>query len=195
MKIGVPAEIKDHETRVGCVPSMVKMLTDHGHEVLVQSGAGAGSSIADSEYREAGAAIAPSAADVWQRADLVVKVKEPQPSEIAFFRPGLMLFTYLHLAPLPDLTGALLKAGVTAIAYETIREADNSLPLLTPMSEVAGRMAVQVGAQYLRTPTEGVAFSSVAFPAWLRRMSWLWAAALSVTTPLKWPAAWELMSR
>lgn len=155
MIIGVPKEIKDHETRVGCVPSMVKTLTDHGHQVLVESQAGVGSSITNEEYAEAGAEILSDAASIWQRAEMVVKVKEPQPSEYALFRPGLILFTYLHLAPLPDLTEALVKSAVNAVAYETIREHDNSLPLLTPMSEVAGRMAVQVGAQYLERPNGG----------------------------------------
>ena len=154
MLIGVPKEIKDHETRVGCVPSKVSALTERGHRVLVEKGAGMGSSITDEEYVEAGAEIAPSAVEVW-KCDLVVKVKEPQPSEYGFFRPGLILFTYLHLAPLPELTSALLDAGVNAVAYETIRESDGSLPLLTPMSEVAGRMAVQVGAQYLERPNGG----------------------------------------
>jgi alanine dehydrogenase len=153
--IGVPKEIKDHETRVGCVPSMVIALREHGHEVLVEAEAGEGSSIPDHEYAEAGAQVLPTAAEVWSRADLVVKVKEPQPAEYQFFRPGLILFTYLHLAPLPDLTEALLNAKVSAVAYETIREHDHSLPLLTPMSEVAGRMAVQVGAQYLERPNGG----------------------------------------
>jgi alanine dehydrogenase len=147
MTIGVPREIKDHETRVGCVPSMVTALAEHGHRVLVETGAGIGSSLPDEEYVEAGATIVATAAEVWN-VDLVVKVKEPQPSEYAFFRPGLILFTYLHLAPLPELTDALVQARVTALAYETIRESDNSLPLLTPMSEVAGRMSVQVGAQF-----------------------------------------------
>ncbi len=114
-----------------------------------------GSSISDQEYAEAGAIIVSSAVDVWNKADLVVKVKEPQPSEYAFFRLGLILFTYLHLAPLPGLTDALVKSQVNAVAYETIREQDGSLPLLTPMSEVAGRMAVQVGAQYLERPNGG----------------------------------------
>jgi alanine dehydrogenase len=155
MVIGVPKEIKDHETRVGCVPSMVISLHEHGHEVLVQSNCGVGSSITDQEYADAGAIVLDSAAEVWSKADLVVKVKEPQPSEFGYFRPGLILFTYLHLAPLPELTDALLKTGVNAVAYETIREHDNSLPLLTPMSEVAGRMAVQVGAQYLERPNGG----------------------------------------
>lgn len=155
MIIGVPKEIKDHETRVGCVPSMAAALVEHGHRVLVQTQAGVGSSITDQEYAEAGATILGTAAEVWDRADLVVKVKEPQPSEYQFFRPGLILFTYLHLAPLPELTEALVEARVSAVAYETIREKDGSLPLLTPMSEVAGRMAVQVGAVYLEQPNGG----------------------------------------
>jgi alanine dehydrogenase len=155
MVIGVPKEIKDHETRVGCVPSMVTTLHEHGHQVIVEAEAGAGSSIADHEYEDAGATLVPTAAEVWNRANLVVKVKEPQPSEYKFFREGLTLFTYLHLAPLPELTEALLKARVTAVGYETIRESDDSLPLLTPMSEVAGRMGVQVGAQYLEKPNGG----------------------------------------
>jgi alanine dehydrogenase len=153
--IGVPREIKDHETRVGCVPSMVTVLREHGHEVLVEAQAGVGSSIRDEEYAEAGAIILDSAAAVWSKADLIAKVKEPQPSEYGFFRPGLILFTYLHLAPLPELTDALLQGRVSSVAYETIREHDNSLPLLTPMSEVAGRMSVQVGAQYLERPNGG----------------------------------------
>ncbi|MBV9611123.1 MAG: alanine dehydrogenase [Acidobacteriaceae bacterium] len=155
MVIGVPKEIKDHETRVGCVPSMITALRERGHEVLVEAGAGIGSSIPDDDYSEAGAIVVESAAEVWGKSDLIAKVKEPQPSEYQFFRPGLLLFTYLHLAPLPELTEALLAARVNAIAYETIREHDNSLPLLTPMSEVAGRMAVQVGAQYLERPNGG----------------------------------------
>jgi alanine dehydrogenase len=153
--IGVPKEIKDHETRVGCVPSTVTALRENGHEVLVETQAGLGSSITNQEYAEAGAIILDSAAEVWNKSDLVVKVKEPQVSEYPLFRPGLILFTYLHLAPLPELTESLLQARVNAVAYETIREHDNSLPLLTPMSEVAGRMAVQVGAQYLEKPNGG----------------------------------------
>jgi alanine dehydrogenase len=155
MIIGVPKEVKDHETRVGLVPSGVAALREAGHEVLVETHAGEGSSITDREYMQAGAAILDSAAEVWKRADLVVKVKEPQPQECAYFKPGLILFTYLHLAPLPDLTDRLLQARVNGVAYETIRERDGSLPLLTPMSEVAGRMSVQVGAQYLERPNGG----------------------------------------
>ncbi|MCX6627922.1 MAG: alanine dehydrogenase [Candidatus Solibacter sp.] len=139
MIIGVPKEIKDHETRVGLVPSGVTALLEAGHEVLVEAHAGEGSSLTDQEYAEAGACILDTAAEVWQRADLVVKVKEPQKAEYGFFRPDLILFTYL----------------VSGVAYETIRERDGSLPLLTPMSEVAGRMSVQVGAQYLERPAGG----------------------------------------
>jgi alanine dehydrogenase len=155
MIIGVPREIKDHETRVGLVPSGVTALREAGHAVLVEAHAGEGSSITDREYLEAGAAILDGASEVWGRADLVIKVKEPQLAEYAGFRPGLILFTYLHLAPLPELTDKLLAARVTGVAYETILESDGSLPLLTPMSEVAGRMAVQVGAQYLQRTCGG----------------------------------------
>jgi alanine dehydrogenase len=147
--------VKDHETRVGLVPSGVTALREAGHEVLVETHAGEGSAITDREYMQAGAAILETAAQVWQRADLVVKVKEPQQQECAFFKPGLTLFTYLHLAPLPELTDRLLQSHVNGVAYETIRERDGSLPLLTPMSEVAGRMSVQVGAQYLERPNGG----------------------------------------
>jgi alanine dehydrogenase len=155
MIVGVPKEVKDHEARVGLIPSGAKSLIESGHRVLVQSGAGVASSLPDQEYQEAGAEIVPTATDVWSKSDLVVKVKEPQPGEYGFLRPGLVLFTYLHLAPLPELTAKLLDTRVSAVAYETIREADSSLPLLTPMSEVAGRMAVQVGAQYLEAPMGG----------------------------------------
>ena len=155
MIIGVPREVKDHESRVGLVPSGVSALVEAGHKVLVQSRAGAGSTISDQEYVSAGAEIAERPGDVWGRADLVVKVKEPQPSEYGFLRPGLILFTYLHLAPLPELTSELADKQVSAVAYETIRERDGSLPLLTPMSEVAGRMSVQIGAKYLEAPNGG----------------------------------------
>jgi alanine dehydrogenase len=155
MTIGVPKEIKDHEARVGVVPSGVTALREAGHLVLVQTLAGEGSAITDDEYRAAGATIAMSAENVWTQADMVVKVKEPERSEYGYLRPGLILFTYLHLAPLPELTSALLESQTTGVAYETIVEKDGSLPLLTPMSEVAGRMAVQIGAQYLEAPNGG----------------------------------------
>src|SRR5271170_3997736 len=155
MIVGVPKEVKDHETRVGLVPSGVIALREAGHRVLVETNAGAGSSLPDQDYRDAGAEIMGNGAEVWSKADLVVKVKEPQPSEYAHFRPGLILFTYLHLAPLPELTGKLLETKVSGVAYETILETNGTLPLLTPMSEVAGRMSIQVGAQYLEKPNGG----------------------------------------
>src|SRR5438067_2815465 len=155
MTIGVPKEVTDHETRVGLVPSGAMALREAGHEVLVETHAGEGSTLLDEEYAEAGATILACASEIWSKADLIIKVKEPQPSEYGFFRPDLTLFTYLHLAPLPDLTDQLLRSGVNGIAYETIVERDGSLPLLTPMSEVAGRLAVQVGAQYLERPNGG----------------------------------------
>src|SRR5882724_5088034 len=155
MIVGVPKEVKDHETRVGLVPGGAMALREAGHRVLVETKAGLASSLPDQDYRDAGAEILASAADVWSKADLVVKVKEPQTSEYPYFRPGLILFTYLHLAPLPELTQKLTDTKVSSVAYETIRETDGSLPLLTPMSEVAGRMAVQVGAQYLEAPNGG----------------------------------------
>jgi alanine dehydrogenase len=155
MRIGVPKEIKDHESRVGIVPAGVKALVDAGHEVIVETGAGDLSSMPDQEYTEAGAKIASTAAEAWGRADLVVKVKEPQESEFGFLRDGLLLFTFLHLAPLPKLTDQLLNNNITGIAYETIRDKHNHLPLLIPMSEVAGRMSVQVGAVYLEKERGG----------------------------------------
>ncbi|MCC6860574.1 MAG: alanine dehydrogenase [Bryobacterales bacterium] len=155
MTVGVPKEVKDHETRVGLVPSGVAALREAGHRVVVEAAAGQGSALTDREYAAAGAEIVDSAAEVWGRSGLVVKVKEPQPAEYPYFRPGLILFTYLHLAPLRLLTDRLVEAQVSGVAYETIRETDGSLPLLTPMSEVAGRMAVQVGAQYLEAPNGG----------------------------------------
>jgi alanine dehydrogenase len=155
MIIGVPKEIKDHEARVALVLGGVIALKEAGHEVLVETNAGVGSSIPDEEYHHAGATILSNAADVWAKSDLIVKVKEPQLSEFIYLRPGLTLFTYLHLAPLLDLTNRLLETKTSGVAYETIREADGSLPLLTPMSEVAGRMAVQIGAQYLEAQNGG----------------------------------------
>ncbi len=155
MIIGVPKEVKDHETRVGVTPAGVKELKAAGHTVLVEQHAGELSAFPDRDYQDVGAEIVGAAADVWGHAELVVKVKEPVEKEYLFFRPGLTLFTYLHLAPLPALTEALLSRQVTGIAYETIRDAAGTLPLLTPMSEVAGRMSVQVGASYLEKSKGG----------------------------------------
>jgi alanine dehydrogenase len=155
MIIGVPKEIKDHEARVGVTPAGVKALTDAGHKVLVETNAGALSSFPDSEYQDAGAEIVGDAGYCWGTADMVVKVKEPIEKEFPYFRDNLVLFTYLHLAPIPGLTNKLLEAGVAGIAYETVRDRQNTLPLLTPMSEVAGRMSVQVGASYLEKEKGG----------------------------------------
>ena len=148
MRIGVPTEVKNREYRVALTPAGAHQLVAAGHEVLVQSGAGAGSRIPDEEYQAAGATIVPGAADAWA-AEMVVKVKEPIASEYGFLRSDLTLFTYLHLAADRPLTDALLAAGTTSIAYETVQLPDRSLPLLAPMSEIAGRMAPQVGAYHL----------------------------------------------
>jgi len=155
MIIGVPKEIKNNENRVAITPAGVDALVLAGHEVLIEKGAGEGSGFVDEEYVAHGAKILNSAEQVWSSADMILKVKEPQPSEYRYFREGLILFTYLHLAPEPELTRALMEKKVTAIAYETIQLDNGSLPLLTPMSEVAGRMAVQIGAQFLEKPKGG----------------------------------------
>lgn len=149
MIIGLPKEIKLQEYRVALIPSGCGMLVQQGHEVVVQAGAGEGSGFTDAEYETAGARLVASAAEVWTAADMIVKVKEPLPEEFAYFREGLLLFTYLHLAAAPELTEALVCNKVTGIAYETIQLPNGSLPLLVPMSEVAGRMSVQEGAKYL----------------------------------------------
>jgi len=149
MIIGVPREVKDHESRVGITPAGAKALVESGHKILIEQQAGALSAMPDEEYQSAGAEIVGSAHDVWRLAEMVVKVKEPVEKEYRHFREGLVLFTYLHLAPLRDLTDALLSSKVTGIAYETVKDRAGTLPLLTPMSEVAGRMSVQVGAAYL----------------------------------------------
>ena len=154
MRVGVPKEIKDHEYRVGLVPSSVAELVHHGHDVLIERGAGLGAGLEDELYVAAGARIAADAETVFADAELIVKVKEPLPIERARLRRGQMLFTYLHLAPDPEQTRALLASGVTAIAYETVTSPSGGLPLLTPMSEIAGRLAPQVGARYLER-TEG----------------------------------------
>jgi len=156
MRIGVPREIKVHEYRVGLVPSGVGELTAAGHEILVESGAGAGIGFSDEDYASSGAGIAATAEEVFEAADLVVKVKEPQLPECARLRSDQVLFTFLHLAADSEQAAALCKSGVTAIAYETVTAKDGSLPLLTPMSEVAGRMSVQVGAANLQKASGGL---------------------------------------
>ncbi|HZN18615.1 MAG TPA: alanine dehydrogenase [Micromonosporaceae bacterium] len=155
MKVGIPREVKNHEYRVAITPAGVNELVRHGHQVLVESGAGLGSSISDDEFAAAGAAIRPTADEVWADADLVLKVKEPIAEEYHRMRAGQVLFTYLHLAASRECTDALVERRVTGIAYETVELADGSLPLLAPMSEVAGRLAPQVGAYHLMRPGGG----------------------------------------
>jgi alanine dehydrogenase len=155
MKVGVPTEIKADEYRVALTPSGVRELTDHGHETYVQAGAGEGSAISDAMYAAQGARILPDADAVFAEAELIVKVKEPQPEEIARLRPHHTLFTYLHLAPDPQLTRGLLESGATCIAYETVEDRNGRLPLLAPMSEVAGKIATQAGAFMLEKPLGG----------------------------------------
>ena len=155
MIIGVPKEVKNNEFRVAITAAGVNELQKNSHTVLVETGAGLASGISDAEYALAGATIIDTAEQVWADADMVMKVKEPIASEYRHFRAGLVLFTYLHLAAEPELTDALMSAGVTAIAYETVQSENRALPLLAPMSEVAGRLAVQVGAQSLMAPAGG----------------------------------------
>ncbi|MEJ3404537.1 alanine dehydrogenase [Rathayibacter sp. YIM 133350] len=155
MRIAVPTEIKNNEFRVAITPAGVHDLVANGHDVIVQSGAGRGSSIPDAAYERAGAEIAPDAESVWGRADVLLKVKEPIASEYRFFRDDLVLFAYLHLAAEPELTRALLTSGITAIAYETVQLPSRALPLLAPMSEVAGRLAPLVGANAMLKPNGG----------------------------------------
>jgi alanine dehydrogenase len=155
LSVGVPTEVKTDERRVALTPDGVREMESHGVEVLVQAGAGEGASITDDAYRAAGAEIVATAEEVWARAGMVVKVKEPQTSEFVHLRPDLTLFTYLHLAAYPKVAQALCDAGTTGIAYETVMRDDGALPLLAPMSEVAGRLAVQAGARFLEAPQGG----------------------------------------
>ncbi len=155
MIVGVPKEIKSQENRVALTPAGADGLVRNGHKVLVQAGAGLGSSFTDEEYVAAGAEMVAEAADVWKQADMIIKVKEPLESEYQYFRKDLILFTYLHLAAEESLTKALQESGVTAIAYETVEKPDRSLPLLAPMSEIAGRMAIQEGATFLQKTRGG----------------------------------------
>src|SRR3954453_4054780 len=146
MKVGVPTEIKTDEYRVALTPSGVRELVDHGHDVVIQRGAGEGSAITDADYEAQGATILPDAESVFGEAEMIVKVKEPQAGEVALLRPGPTLFTYLHLAPDAELTRGLVESGATCIAYETVTDARGRLPLLAPMSEIAGKIATQAGA-------------------------------------------------
>ncbi len=155
MNVGVTKEIKTDEYRVAMIPVGVEELTRAGHRVLIQAGAGQGSGLSDEQYAAHGAEIVPEPAAIWKRADLILKVKEPLPEEWPHLRAGQIVFTYFHFAADEQLTRAVMKSGVTAIAYETIRDARGNLPLLTPMSEVAGRMSIQEGAKFLERPFEG----------------------------------------
>ncbi|WP_028920664.1 alanine dehydrogenase [Pseudoxanthomonas suwonensis] len=155
MLIGVPKEIKNHEYRVGLTPAGARELSARGHQVLVQRGAGEGAGLADAAFEAAGARIVDTAEEVYGRAEMVIKVKEPQPAECAMLRPGQLLYAYLHLAPDPEQTKALLASGCTAIAYETVTDDRGGLPLLAPMSEVAGRMSIQAGAHALEKAQGG----------------------------------------
>ncbi len=155
MKVGIPTEIKDDEYRVAITPAGVREMGEHGHEVLIESGAGDGSAIPDSAYEAQGAKILPDDAAIFEQAEMILHVKELQPSEIAMLHPGQLLFTYLHLAPDPEQTKGLCESGVTAIAYETVEDAHGRLPLLAPMSEIAGKIATQAGAYMLEKPLGG----------------------------------------
>src|SRR5215207_3493390 len=155
MKVGVPTEIKTDEYRVSLTPAGVRELVEHGHEVLIQKGAGIGSTIPDEEYVAQGARMLPDAASAFDEAELLLGVKEPQPQEVEMLRPDHLLFTYLHLAPDPDLTKGLVESGATCVAYETVVDERGRLPLLAPMSEVAGKIATQAGAFFLERPLGG----------------------------------------
>lgn len=155
MRVGVPSEIKVHEYRVGLTPGAVREYVAHGHQVVVQSGAGAGIMASDDAYRAAGAEIAATAAEIFAGCDMIVKVKEPQPSEWVLLRPGQLLFTYLHLAPDPEQAKGLIASGCTAIAYETVTDDKGALPLLAPMSEVAGRLAIEAAGEAMRRSKGG----------------------------------------
>jgi len=155
MLIGIPKEIKNNENRVGITPAGVAALVQSGHTVFIEKTAGQGSDITDGDYSSAGAAILDTAADVFARSEMIIKVKEPLPSEYELIKEGQILYTYLHLAPEPELTKLLIKKKVVAIAYETVELQNGALPLLTPMSEVAGRMSIQIGAHYLEKPHGG----------------------------------------
>lgn len=155
MKVGVPSEVKEDEYRVALTPAGARELVEHGHEVIVEAGAGAGSAIADADFEAQGARIVPDAEAVWADAELILKVKEPQPSEIEQLRPETTLFTFLHLAPAPELTEALCDSGAVCVAYETVEDEGGRLPLLAPMSEIAGKLATQAGAFFLEKPLGG----------------------------------------
>ena len=182
MKIGVVKEIKPQEARVALTPAGARELVARGHDVIVEAGAGEGSGFPDDAYGAAGASLA-AAGEVWQVSELLLKVKEPLPAEYPSLSPGLVLFTYLHLAPAPELTSALISSGATCVAYETVETDDHRLPLLAPMSEVAGRLAPQMGAQALEKVHGGRGILLGGVPG-CRPARWpFWAEGSSATTP------------
>ena len=191
MRVGVPKEIKIQEHRVGLTPMAVREYTAAGHEVLVQAGAGAGIGAADAAYEAAGARIVATAAEVFAAADMVVKVKEPQPAEWKNLRPGQILFTYLHLAPDPEQARGLIDSGCIAVAYETVTDAHGGLPLLAPMSEVAGRLAIEAAAFALRKPAggKGLLLGGVPGAGW--STSRWWATRCCCATNCPRPNCWR----
>jgi alanine dehydrogenase len=188
MLVGVPKEIKNQESRVGLTPASVKELVLRGHQVLVQQNAGAAIGLTDAMYEASGASIVAEASEIFARAEMIVKVKEPQPQECAMLREGQILYTYLHLAPDPEQTKALVASGAVCIAYETIT-GNGGLPLLAPMSEVAGRMSIQAGAAHLKNPRAAWACCWAACRAWRRAISRLSAPAWSAPMPCRWRSA------
>ncbi len=194
MKIGVPREIKNHEYRVGLVPDAVRALVAAGHQLIVERGAGAGIGFSDSDYAAAGASIAQSGEETFRGAELVVKVKEPQLEECRRLTRDQVLFTYLHLAADRAQAEALVASGCTAIAYETVAAPDGSLPLLTPMSEVAGRMPCRWARSTAPRHSAGEAFCSAAYRGWRRHASSWWAGASRAATPRRWQWACAPMS-
>ena len=190
MRIGVPREIKNHEYRVGLTPAGVHAFVEHGHQVMVEVSAGVGSGIEDEAYLQAGAQLIPTPEEIYAVVDMVIKVKEPLPSEFGLLRQDQIIYTYLHLAPAPDLTQALMESGCVAIAYETVQLADGSLPLLTPMSEVAGRLAVQAGAHHLEKAQGGRGQLLSGVPGTPQARWSSWAAAWWGPTLPRWRWVW-----
>ena len=190
LTVGVPKETKTAEHRVALTPDGVRELERHGVEVFVEAGAGVDSAVPDTDFERAGATIVPTAADAWSK-QMVVKVKEPQGEELTYLRSDLTLFTYLHLAAYPEVAKALLGAGTTGIAYETVEKADGSLPLLAPMSEVAGRLAPQMGAQFLERHNGGRGVLMGGAPGVRPARWWCWARATSGGTRPGSRRAWR----
>ena len=187
MLVGVPKEVKDRELRVGLTPTSARELILNSHSVIVESNAGVGIGASDDDYRAVGAEVVAGATEIFERADMVVKVKEPQAPERAMLRPGQVLFTYLHLAPDPEQTKDLISSGATCIAYETVTDNNGDLPLLAPMSKVAGRMSIQAGAHSLEGPQGGAGLLLGGVPGVARPKSLSLVAALWAQMPSKWP--------